>query len=553
MDSAAFSLGAIAELRQLAKDPRSGLVFFVGNGISSVASGLSVPDLTAALVASASAKAGLDPPRLDGAGIGFEVRLNDLWQICNEAVAGFFRYFASLEAAAPPQASHRVLASWLSRGGVVVTTNYDSLIERAVREQGDPGILVRYDARDQRANSPSGFETWREDLDRGGALFKLHGSLVRPTSCLGALEHVATLLSGPRADLVGAIVRERPVCFVGWRGADPDIPPLIQAAVGERRSSTPLFWALHSPNSAKGVSPVLRDLPGIRPFVANADELLLEVAGAAGPAPVDAVTTHRRLGRRVPVWPMTTACTPSGMARFVGIQLRRADRTEEALLVLDRAASLAEKEMNSAREEAALVLWARNAHDDQQRAREVVRHVAGRTHASGPAEPQVPTATFGLLSMTIVLARARPWLLLRVPGLLRRYERSIDDLRARGGDPVDVALHTALLELYRGRVRMTLISRRRWGSRRLAAWALSPYLVARDVIDGAGSRSLHSRFDVLAGLAVAAARVGECRIARADLDELRRLDPLLSDLARRAVWARQSAEIERRCPISPVG
>jgi len=46
-----------------------------------------------------------------------------------------------------------------------------------------------------------------ERFEQGFCLFKIHGSLDDPRSCLGALEHVGTRLGGRRANLLAEIVR----------------------------------------------------------------------------------------------------------------------------------------------------------------------------------------------------------------------------------------------------------------------------------------------------------------------------------------------------------
>ena len=139
--------------------------------------------------------------------LGFEITLNDFWQICREATASLYSDFAALETQCKRNRVHTFLANWLATGGTVVTTNYDRLIEREWAEISN-SVKSLY-----QENGSHSFATWREDLQNGGCLFKIHGSLDEPSSCLGALEHVGTQLSGNRAELLLDIMRSRPIMF----------------------------------------------------------------------------------------------------------------------------------------------------------------------------------------------------------------------------------------------------------------------------------------------------------------------------------------------------
>ena len=154
--------------------------------------------------------------------LGFEITLNDFWQICREATASLYSAFADLETQCKPNRVHTFLANWLATGGTVVTTNYDRLIEREWAKISSStkslisGIMAR-------THLPPGKKIYRTAV----AFSKFMVRLDEPSSCFGALEHVGTQLSGNRAELLLEIIQNRPICFVGWRGIDPDIPPLI--------------------------------------------------------------------------------------------------------------------------------------------------------------------------------------------------------------------------------------------------------------------------------------------------------------------------------------
>ncbi|MCL4551962.1 MAG: SIR2 family protein, partial [Candidatus Marsarchaeota archaeon] len=209
-DDERVSQASLIKLRTLISGPDRSLVFFVGAGASSAGStGMpTTPQLLRALLSRALKHSGavypekyVDLKRMLFASLnnppGFEITLNDLLQICPNALKSFFKGFAVLERRCTPNSAHQFLAYWLVTGGTVVTTNYDRLIERALAVNAYQALL-RY----TESEGPGSFKMWRDDLERGGALFKVHGSLTAPASCLGALEHVGTRLEGSRAELL---------------------------------------------------------------------------------------------------------------------------------------------------------------------------------------------------------------------------------------------------------------------------------------------------------------------------------------------------------------
>ncbi len=52
---------------------------------------------------------------------------------------------------------------------------------------------------------------------------------------------MGTRITGKRAELLVAIAEERPLCFIGWRGVDPDIP-LLLTEVLSKKESVPVIW-----------------------------------------------------------------------------------------------------------------------------------------------------------------------------------------------------------------------------------------------------------------------------------------------------------------------
>jgi hypothetical protein len=149
--------------------------------------------------------------------------------------------------------------------------------------------------------------------------------------------------------------------------------------------------------------------------------------------------------------------------------------------------------------------------------------------------------------MTIIALQSEPWLLIKVPGLFRKYRRDIEVLRKETTDRESVALHESLLHLYRGRLRFKLFGWLAIVVPPLAGWILQPFNIGRSTIYDAEDIHLHSRIDVLAFRAVALARFRRCQNAIEDVPEIDRLITILNDDARAKHWENQRREIERRC------
>ena len=216
--------------------------------------------------------------------LGFEITLNDFWQICRNATSSLYTTFAELEEQCIPNQVHAFLAHRLANRGTVITTNYDRLIEQEWAKLSS--IKIRYT--NTQSNS---FDFWRDDLENGACLFKIHGSLDNPSSCLGALEHVGTQLAGDRADLLTDVMQNRPICFVGWRGVDPDIPPLLHSAIEGRDTSLPIFWihyegdppgSLTLEQTIQGMPAFIKPLASQNPILTDADRAFGEMLNWLG-------------------------------------------------------------------------------------------------------------------------------------------------------------------------------------------------------------------------------------------------------------------------------
>ena len=555
-DRSAVSLGLLRSL--IAGHDRS-MVFFVGAGASSAGnSGMPLAGaIMSRLLLDALDRTGRFPKddggRTDSLGpvagrLGFEITLNDLWQICRESVYGVFGALATLEARCAPNRAHAFLAYWLSTGGIVLTTNYDRLVEREwIKVASVPAVRYRMMGMDS-------FGTWQDDLKHGHCLFKLHGSLDDPRSCLGALEHVRTRLIGDRAELIEGIIRERPVCFVGWRGADPDIPPLLGELADRGSVAGPVFW-VHYDGRHSGLRTLegaLQDVPerlsrlaSDRPMLTEADAFFGELLSWLGLSQ----TQNPWREAEEPDFDLAVAsCPRSGLARFAGIVLRRGGVFGLSSEALEAARDLASTpgERAAATQEIALLTSVSKGETARADVVALVGEAAHELEATSDLQLML-NVDFGLLSNTMLLAKTRPWVLVRLPGLFREYGRHIEELRQASVSEESVSLHVALLNLYLGRLRLGLFGWLGAGLGWVATWIVQPFEIARLEIVKAGDIHVHSSIDVLSYKALAAARLGRCDQALIDMPEIERLIKLLGDEARTLHWEEQKAELRQRC------
>jgi hypothetical protein len=240
-------------------------------------------------------------------------------------------------------------------------------------------------------------------------------------------------------------------------------------------------------------------------------------------------------------------CTKTGMARMVGIALRRGGKLDLAKRVLDVSLSLAETnaEQATALEELSL-LHQQIGGRKTDRSRDYLSR-ARKALGDHPAPWLRLNADFGLLSQTIVALKNRPWLLLRVLGLFRQYKRDIELMRTETTDRETGALHQSLYYLYLGRLRFKVAG---WLPKiipPLAGWIRYPFDMARSTIVDARDIHLHSNIDVLAYRAIALAHLHYCEAAKEDLPEIDRLVAILNDNARTRHWAHQKQQIDIHC------
>jgi hypothetical protein len=155
---------------------------------------------------------------------------------------------------------------------------------------------------------------------------------------------------------------------------------------------------------------------------------------------------------------VVSMCTKTGLLRTVGIALRRSgEHYDLAQQVLHAALKLAKApdERSAALQELALLKQQITGRETGEARRSL------RVAQTGLAEGSDPYAQlnidFGLLSMSIINIKSRPWLLLQIPGLFSKYRNSIEMLRQKGMDKRSVALHESLFYLYQGRLRFKLL------------------------------------------------------------------------------------------------
>ena len=142
-----------------------------------------------------------------------------------------------------PNYNHYVLADLLRTGHVVLTTNFDRLIEMAyerIRKPSDPRLHVVYEDQDFPITGPG--------ANGAPTLWKLHGSCSvfgqnTRHSIQATLESVlATDLSKHKRKFLEHVLREYDLLLVGYSGGDDlDIVPIIADTASSKR----LIWVDH--------------------------------------------------------------------------------------------------------------------------------------------------------------------------------------------------------------------------------------------------------------------------------------------------------------------
>jgi len=209
--------------------------FFVGAGISMpMPSGLpSAKSVITNVIEALCIEPGLDnyrrdlPNRVLDAGMNMEVLLEIIHHNCANLNA-LFSMFESNE----PNLYHYFLARLIEANLVknVVTTNFDSLIEKASRVN----LKVM-------ANEPE------HAMRNTRSLFKIHGTVDRPDTMIAVLQQVSRGLGLNKRQLLKDTL-ENTCIVIGWSDYDIDLTPsFFEAEKGK------LIWFHHAPNMRKVV------------------------------------------------------------------------------------------------------------------------------------------------------------------------------------------------------------------------------------------------------------------------------------------------------------
>lgn len=550
---------SLQALLPLATDQDRSLVFFAGAGISTAGhTGMPLTSeilhdlMETALMNSAGEDFSMDHrAALKETRFAFETTLNDFWQICRGALYGFYGALAELEVKCIPNRVHAFLAHWLSTGGTVLTTNYDRLIERKwARESYDRCVRFQEDGNDS-------LEGWERDLVQGGCLFKLHGSLEQPESCFGAMEHVRSRIMGHRADLLREVLRKRPICFVGWAGWDPDIPPILVEGLAERDPWLPTFW-LHYDERRKGhartikkaledTSEVLRPLASSKPILSDADALFGEFFRRIGNPESPNPKRHRM---NLELEAVVNQCSTSGLARFVGITARNGRKFElssTALKIAEDTAETPNEEAAALMEYALLQIERDEQNVDRKEVIAIIKEAGNSLQGTDDRLLKLNVA-YGLASNAMQLVRGNlgwiaGWLI-----YFWDYRRQLQAaVLAEVDSPESLALHKAHLLHMRGEMRLHCFSRLARKHKKIADWILEPFTAASRNVDNAEDIHIHSKIDMLASEALARARLGRREQLEGQIMEINRLTAIHGNLSLKQEWEKKQYKIKHLC------
>lgn len=165
---AVLSNASIDHIKQYVEGPDRSLEFFVGAGASMAGNTNmpSTPSLIYQLLWDSLVFSGAFDSEAETykhalseicSALGFEITLNDFWQICHEATVSIYTSFAELEGKCATNRVHAFLAHWLATKGTVVTTNYDRLIEREWEKTSRTTKSLFGES------APNSYATWRKD------------------------------------------------------------------------------------------------------------------------------------------------------------------------------------------------------------------------------------------------------------------------------------------------------------------------------------------------------------------------------------------------------
>lgn len=221
---------------------------------------------------------------------------------------------------------HDFCAQVIERGGAVVTTNFDTLIEAALH-----------------ARAIAFHRSTLACRVRNEVLFKIHGSIDDAASLALTIDQVGAGLGPERSRSLRALLRGRVVLVLGYSGNDQlDILPVLRAAGYNR-----IIWIVH--DSAAGWRRAKPPLPELRhlPRATFWQGATAEAAEAAAPSPL-------RAGSRAPGGSSAARPTiPNAAKRHAVVEiLMHENRYREVIDFVDRHPVADDLRLNIARFEA---------------------------------------------------------------------------------------------------------------------------------------------------------------------------------------------------------
>lgn len=132
-----------------------------------------------------------------------------------------------------PNAVHHFIANLIKRNicDVVITVNFDTLLEKALRMARCHFQVFT----EEEVLSPPSLS-----INDSAHIYKFHGSLDNTNSLLATIERVGKPLSLSRRKCLEEVLDTRHIIFLGYRGADVDIKPILQKWLIRRTGS--YYW-----------------------------------------------------------------------------------------------------------------------------------------------------------------------------------------------------------------------------------------------------------------------------------------------------------------------
>lgn len=220
---------------------------------------------------------------------------------------------AAHEEARGPSPAHRAIARLVAKGyiRVVVTTNFDRLMEQALAEEGvDPQVIAR----------PEAVDGMKPLVHSPATIIKLHGDY-RDVQTLNTSEELRTYPFEWRT-LLTQVLDEYGLLAAGWSAEwDTALVQVIEDAPSRRY---PLYWDQRS-SRGDNAQRLLAHRDGIVVPAVDADELFTDLA--------DRVEALERLSHT----PLTSAMAIAQVKRYLPDPTRRIDLHDLVMSALDDA------------------------------------------------------------------------------------------------------------------------------------------------------------------------------------------------------------------------